>query len=157
MRSDYEKELLKSKPEYFVNRSRIDCPTYDVVDVHSEQWLRFIKEEDPDIIFSICCNVIFKQELLDIPSLGTCVLHEGITPEYKGLHTPIWALLNRDFDCLGYSIIKANNVIDGGDVLVQGKYDLKEKEGLRTWSWVGHNALIEGIPAMKKAFKELEE
>lgn len=150
-----EKELLLSKPDYFINNTELSCETHDVANVHSEKWIQFIKDQKPDIIFSICCNVIFKKELLDIPRLGTYILHEGITPEYKGLHTPIWALMNNEPDGLGYSLIKANHEIDGGEILDQGGYQLKENEGIRTWSWVGHNALIEGMPNIEKALDKL--
>ena len=156
LRGRKEKKLKRSKPDYFVNELKLECPTYQVSNVHSKNWLELIKNHKPDIIFSICCNVIFRPKLLEIPRLGTYILHEGITPEYKGLHTPIWALLNGDLDCIGYSVIKANSEIDGGVILDQGAYNLKKDEGLKTWSWVGHNALIEGLPQIKEAFNQLE-
>jgi len=156
LRSGKEKELKAAQPDYYYKSSALPCPSFDVANVHSYAWIEYIKEQQPNIIFSICCNVIFREKLLSIPKLGTYILHEGVTPEYKGLHTPIWALMRNDPAGLGYSVLKADAQIDGGDVLVQGRYLLGEEEGLHTWSWIGHNALVEGMPAIREAFKHLE-
>ncbi len=157
LRRGTEKKLFNTKPDYFTNKINLNYPTFEVDDIHSERWLNFIKEKEPDIIFSNCCNVIFKLNLYSIPKFGTYVLHEGITPEYKGLHSTIWALLNDEREKIGYTLLKINEIIDGGEIVNQGIYKLKENEGLRTWSWIAHNSLIEGLPNIKEAFKMLEK
>jgi folate-dependent phosphoribosylglycinamide formyltransferase PurN len=152
-----EAKFKDTQPEYFITEVELPFPSYSVENIHDFNWLRLIEQSSPDIIFSLCCNVIFKPVLTNIPKYGTFILHEGLTPEYKGLHTTLWALLKGDYKSVGYTLFKANNVIDGGEILAQGNYRLKDGENYRTWSWIGHNALIEGLDNIKKALKNLEQ
>ena len=148
--------FLQQAPEFFCDWPDLPCPSFDVDNIHSKRWLEYIEEQQPDILFSICCNVIFRPQLFNIPKLGTYVLHEGLTPEYKGLHTPIWALLNQEPEYVGYTMLRVNEQVDGGEVLSQGRYELAEGEDVRAWSWIGHKALIDGLPAMREALAELD-
>ena len=149
------REFMQRAPDYFQQWPSLPCTSFEVDNIHSKKWLEYIEEQQPDIIFSICCNVIFRPKLYNIPKYGTYVLHEGLTPEYKGLHTPIWAMLKNDDEYIGYTMLRVNDEIDGGDVLSQGKYKLQPGEDVRTWSWVGHNALIQGLPEMRQKIDEL--
>jgi hypothetical protein len=151
-----EKRFKYSRHEYFVNRTVLNCPTFKIKNINDEKWLDLIKSFSPDIIVSACSNVIFKPPFFNIPKYGTFVLHEGITPEYRGLHTTLWALLKKEYNYIGYTVLKVNESIDGGDILLQENYKLKNDESFRTWGWISHIALIEGLDSIKKAFKTLE-
>ena len=150
-------DFFNRKAEWFTDWPKIDCPTYDVDKIHSKKWLDYIEEQQPDIIFSVCCKVIFRPKLFNIPRLGTFVLHEGLTPEYKGLHTPIWALLNKEPEYVGYTMLRVNEGIDDGEVIIQDGYELKEGEDVRCWSWVGHKAIIDGMDDMRNKLAEIDE
>ena len=153
----HTRTFFKQAPEFFLKWSKLTCPCYDVDNIHSKKWIDYIEEQKPDILFSVCCTVIFRPKLFNIPRLGTYVLHEGLTPEYKGLHTPIWALINDEQEYLGYTMLRVNESIDGGDVILQDGYDLKEDEDVRCWSWVAHKAIIDGLPKLRKTLADLEE
>jgi len=152
-----EFKFRNTKPEYFINYNAPTCPTYFVEDIHDDKWLSLIKSYSPDIIFSMCCNVIFKQILYKIPTYGTFVLHEGLCPEYKGLHTTLWALFKKEYGFIGYTLFKIDDNIDDGKILTQANYTLKHNESIKTWSWIGHNALIEGLDNIKDALRRLEK
>ena len=153
----HSKQMLASDPDFFLKSTKLPCPAFQVSNIHNKKWLSYIQEQEPDLIFSICCNVIFRPKLYSIPKYGTFVLHEGLTPEYKGLHTPIWALLNNEEEFIGYTVLRVNDEIDGGEVLVQDTYKLAPGEDIRTWSWIGHNALIQGLPKIRDSLAELEK
>lgn len=152
-----EAALKHTKPAWFVERIVLPFPGYEVHNIHEPRWLELVAGNQPDMIFSVCSNVLFKPQLYNIPQLGTFVLHEGLTPEYKGLHTTLWALAKGEHQYLGYTLLKVNKRIDDGEILVQGRYNLKPGEGCRSWSWVGHNACIEGLDNIKAALKQLEQ
>ncbi|HTA83541.1 MAG TPA: formyltransferase family protein [Bacteroidia bacterium] len=152
-----EFEFYKARPEYSTEIAMTYSPEYIAENIHEEKQLEIIRQIKPDIIFSVCCSVIFKKQLYQIPSLGTYVLHEGVTPEYRGLHNNLWAIMKKEYQFIGYTVLKAGNEIDGGEILVQGKYNLGENENFRTWGWVGHNAIIEGMENIKMALKQLEQ
>lgn len=116
----------------------------------------FIEKIKPDIIFAMCVNDFFPKKLRQIPKYGVYLWHEGITPEYKGLYSPFWALYNKDYDNLGYTLLKMNDKIDAGEVYVQGKVkdiDL-EKHG---FSYIGHKAIYYSLEEVEGFLKKLEK
>jgi methionyl-tRNA formyltransferase len=152
-----EAEFYKTRPEYSSEIDMINAPECVADNIHDAEYVEIIKELKPDIIFSVCCSVFFKPELYEIPSLGTYVLHEGMAPQYKGLHNNLWALMKKDYRHIGYSVIKINKQIDAGEILISGKYVLGNNENYRTWGWVSHNAIIEGMADIKLALRQLEK
>jgi len=147
----------KNIPVEFREAKTLDAPCYIVKSLHSERWLQFTRQLRPDIIFSTCGRVIFRHEFYDIPRFGTFVLHEGITPEYKGLHTPLWAMLRNELEFVGVSLLRVNGSIDGGDILIQERCVVEEDEDFRCWSYVGHKAIISGLPEVELALNRLFE
>jgi hypothetical protein len=147
----------KTQPEYCNNSIPLSCPVYKVDNINSRKWTEFCGSLSPDIILATCSHIIFKPELYNTPALGTYVIHEGLTPEYKGLHTPLWALMKKEFQYIGYTVFKVNDKIDGGEILAQGTYPISECECYKKWSWIGHNAIISGLVNIRQSFKELEK
>ena len=83
--------------------------------------LLHVRTLQPDIIFSHCIHQFFSTELRSIPKIGTFMWHTGIMPQYRGLYSPFWALHNVDLGNIGYSLFRVSEVLDGGDVYVQGR------------------------------------
>lgn len=144
-------------PEQFIYPKPLNVPEYNVRNIHSDDWVAKIKEMDADIMFSVCGTVIFKPKVYELPRLGTFVLHEGLTPEYKGLHTPLWALMQGEPEFLGYTLLQVDRSIDGGKVLVQGVYSPPKDCGVRQWSFIAHHAIINGLNEMNESLLKLEE
>ncbi len=152
-----EIEYYRKRPEYYFEPIVLNVNVCNTNNIHSTECITEIMKMKPDIIFSVCSSVIFTTELYEIPELGTYVLHEGITPEYRGLHNNLWALMKKDFNNIGYTLLKVTGQIDGGEILVQGKYTLGKDENFRSWSWISHNAIIEGMRDIMEALKQLEK
>jgi len=152
-----EAVFWKTRAEYCDPSIQLNYPVYQVNNINNKEWVELCRELKPDIILATCSQVIFKPQLYTIPSLGTYIIHEGLTPEYKGLHTPLWALMKKDFQHIGYTVLKANEKIDGGEILIQGTYSIQPGESYRAWSWIGHNAIIAGLDDIRRCFRELEK
>jgi len=152
-----ESAFWRSRPEYCDNSLGLNCPAYYVNNINGQHWIDLCNEIAPDIILATCSHIILKPALYNIPKLGTYIIHEGLTPEYKGLHTPLWALMKKDFQNIGYTVFKVNSKIDGGEILAQESYQLQTGENYRTWSWIGHNAIISGLENIRQHFTELEK
>ena len=144
-----KKKRITAFPKEFIEKSEISCEEFDVSNINSEKWINMVKKYEADLIFSVCSAVIFKKELYDAPRYGTLVLHEGLTPEYKGLHTPLWALMKKEYEFIGYTLLRVNDEIDGGNIISQRKYTLKEDEDFKVWSFVAHYAIVDGLDKMK--------
>lgn len=151
-----ESLFWKQRAEYCDTSIQLNCPVHQVHNIHAKQWIELCKQLKPDVILATCSQVIFKPELYTIPSMGTYIIHEGLTPEYKGLHTSLWALMKKEFEYIGYTILKANDKIDGGEILMQTTYTPGPAEDYRSWSWIGHHAIISGVDDILFCFNELE-
>jgi methionyl-tRNA formyltransferase len=150
-----EKFLWSARmPVRFRNISTVAKPCYSCDDIHRDYWLQKLRDIAPDIIFGVCTHTIFKPSLFTIPKFGMFMLHEGITPEYRGLHTPAWALLQQEPEYIGYTLLKIDEGIDSGPILCQGRCPDVARFGF-CWSFIGHMALVYGLPDIKKALDTL--
>jgi hypothetical protein len=151
-----DKYLWKKKlPLKFTSYPNIDCAIHSTDDIHAKYELDIIQNLKPDLILSVCTNTIFKKELFNIPKYGMFMLHEGITPEYKGLHTIIWSIIKRDYEYFGYTFFKIDENIDGGRILCQNAFSDAKDFGL-CWGTGGHLALINGLAEVKDSILKLK-
>lgn len=79
------------------------------------------------IDLNIICGFpyIFNSNLLKSAKYGTINLHGGKLPDYKGGSPLNWQIINGEKK-IGFSIIKADHTIDGGDILAQSSFRLRE-------------------------------
>jgi hypothetical protein len=126
-----------------------------VADVNSPEVLAYLEERRPDVALAMCINNYFGPELRSIPRLGVFLWHEGITPEYRGLYSPFWAVHNLDFDRIGYTLFRMNDRYDAGEVFVQGR--ARDVDPVRHGApYLGHKAIADSLPAVEKLLVELE-
>ena len=97
-----------------------------IKEVNSNKVINFIKKNKVDINIICAFPYIFKKELLNSAKFGTLNMHGGKLPNYKGASTLNWQIINGEKK-IGISIIKADSSIDGGDILSQYSFNLKDK------------------------------
>ena len=86
---------------------------------------RSCRSVQPDLAIARC-KVILKREIFEIPRVGTFVMHPGICPEYRNAHGCFWALVNRDLDRVGMTLLRVDAGIDTGPVYLHGTCDIDE-------------------------------
>lgn len=59
--------------------------------VMSEGTLAFLRAREPDLIISLC-HQILKEPLISLPRSGIINLHPGVLPEFKGIQPYFWEL-----------------------------------------------------------------
>lgn len=156
-----KKESLKIKSlveSYSVNSHKqlSDIRQIMIEDINSKELERILKAEKLDAAFSLCIDVYLPNRLINLPKHGIFLWHEGITPEYRGLYSPFWALANKDYDNLGYTLLKMSSKLDAGDIYVQGK--VNNIDPMIDWhSYIGHKAIIDSLPDTKKFIYDLEK
>jgi methionyl-tRNA formyltransferase len=97
-------------------------------------------------MFAMCIDVYLPERLIDLPRLGTFLWHEGITPDYRGVYSPFWALSNEDHENLGYTLLRMNHKLDAGDIYLQGKAE--NIDAFEDWhSYIGHKAVLDSLPS----------
>ena len=80
-----------------------------------------------DYLFSITTLSVLSAEVVALPSLAAINFHDGPLPEYAGLNTPIWAMLNGEHRH-GITWHLMTQAVDQGDILVQRRFDLSDNE-----------------------------
>jgi methionyl-tRNA formyltransferase len=120
-------------------------PRLVVSSPNSDDAREFMATLQPDIAIARC-KVILKREIFEIPRVGTFVMHPGICPEYRNAHGCFWALVNRDFDRVGMTLLKVDAGIDTGPVYLQGTCDIDEVRESHTV--IQYRAVIENLDAI---------
>jgi len=120
----------------------MSVPRLVVSTPNSAEARAFLQERRPDLAIARC-KVILKREIFEIPRVGTFVMHPGICPEYRNAHGCFWALVNRDLDRVGMTLLKVDAGIDTGPVYLHGTCDIDEVR--ETHTVIQHRAVIENL------------
>ncbi|CAM2005329.1 MupA/Atu3671 family FMN-dependent luciferase-like monooxygenase [Acanthopleuribacter pedis] len=84
--------------------------------------------EDPyDYFFSITHLSMLPDEILQTPQKAAINFHDGPLPDYAGLNTPAWALLNGE-ERYGITWHLITSGVDTGDILKQQLFDVVPRE-----------------------------
>jgi folate-dependent phosphoribosylglycinamide formyltransferase PurN len=102
-----------------------NVPKVVVANPNSEVSRAFLNSVKPDIIIARC-KFILKPEIFSLARVGAFALHPGICPEYRNAHGCFWALVNRDLDRVGMTLLKIDKGIDTGPVYLQAGCSIDE-------------------------------
>ncbi len=97
-----------------------------------------------DYLFSITNLEVLPPAILALPRRAAINLHDGPLPEYAGLNTPVWALLNGERNH-GISWHLMTDRVDEGAVLVERRFPITAGETALTLNTKCFEAAIEGF------------
>lgn len=80
-----------------------------------------------DYLFSITNLSVVAEPVLSLPRRAAINFHDGPLPEYAGLNTPVWALLNGERE-YGITWHLMTGRVDQGAILVQRRFAIDEHE-----------------------------
>jgi folate-dependent phosphoribosylglycinamide formyltransferase PurN len=106
-------EVARLRATYPADLSRV--PRIVAANPNRREVRRFIEGLQPDLIIARC-KFILKREIFDIPRRGTFALHPGICPEYRNAHGCFWALVRRDLERVGMTLLRIDEGVDTGPV-----------------------------------------
>lgn len=112
------------------------CQKYNVEvvgikNINDEENIKIIKEINPDFIFVIGISQLIKKEIIDIPKFGCIGLHPSLLPKNRGRAVLPWTILNEEKET-GLTLFKIDEGTDSGDILVQEKIKISEREDSNT-------------------------
>jgi len=99
----------------------------------SEVFVSFLKSLHPDIIVIVAFGRILPKAILDIPRYGCINLHASLLPKYRGAAPIQWALLNGEKET-GITVMKINELLDTGEIILQEKVKIEESDKATTLS-----------------------
>jgi methionyl-tRNA formyltransferase len=92
-------------------------PVTESNNINSAEGLLILRKMQPDLILSVRYGVILKNEAIRTARLGVLNLHSGLLPNYRGVMTTFWAMLNGE-TTIGTTLHYINDAnIDAGDIV----------------------------------------
>ena len=86
-----------------------------------------IIEMNPDMIVVVSYGKILPKSILELPKFGCINVHPSLLPKYRGSAPIQWAILNGD-KTTGTTIMKMDEHMDSGDIIIQKEVAINEDE-----------------------------
>lgn len=109
-------ELLRE----YARRDRFNL--YFIDDPNHAEGLALLKSIAPDVL-AVNVLSILRRPVLDIPKVASVNIHTGYLPDYRGLDSRRWAIL--DGGSVGVSAHFVDEGLDTGEILVRKTLDLQ--------------------------------
>lgn len=117
-----------------------------------EAFLDTLRAFRPDISVVVAYGHILLPEVLELPGWGSVNLHASLLPELRGAAPVNWAVV-RGYDCTGVTVMRMNQGMDEGPILLQREVPISEDDtasGLYLrLSELGAEALIETLALLE--------
>ena len=111
-----------------------DIPVFTPYKIkNNTSFIETLKLFSSDVFIVIAYGKILSSEILSIPRYGCWNAHASLLPRWRGAAPIHWALLKGD-SFTGVGIIKMDEGLDTGDLLLEEKVRIKESDNLHTLS-----------------------
>lgn len=126
--------------------------THQTDDYGKPETMAFIQNLQPDLIL-VHSGYWVGKKVRNIVNGRVIGGHPGITPDYRGVHSPFWAIFNGEPEKLGYSVFWLDSGVDTGDILYQSSVPIENGDSYFTLSWKGMVGIAEN---QARLIKEME-
>ena len=100
---------------------------------NNTSFVKTLKSFNSDVFVVIAYGKILSNEILSIPKYGCWNAHASLLPRWRGAAPIHWALLKGD-SFTGVGIMKMDEGLDTGDLLLEEKVRIEESDNLHTLS-----------------------
>jgi methionyl-tRNA formyltransferase len=112
--------------------AELQLPMIDIESFKGEG-CQVLRELSPDLVVVVSFGLIIPKWFLDIPLEGAINVHPSALPKYRGPSPMQWAIWNGEEET-AISVIKMNERMDAGDVILQEPVLLDKEEDFSTLS-----------------------
>ena len=123
-------------------------PVYEPRDVNAPTFLDTLGKLSPDLIVSVSPPQVFREGLIELPTLGCINVHSSLLPKYRGVLPTFWVLANGEQET-GVTVHYISKRIDEGDIILQQKVTITPEETLHSLikkcKGVGADLVLEAI------------
>jgi methionyl-tRNA formyltransferase len=109
---------LRGRAAAFGYPDRVPRERFD--DANEPDAVAALRRLEPDVLVVLGTSIL-RAPVLSIPKRAALNVHGGIVPEYRNVHSEVWAVLARDHDNVGTSILHLDEGIDSGAVALAGR------------------------------------
>jgi methionyl-tRNA formyltransferase len=141
----------------FAEQNGIEC--YFLRSPNDKNFIDKLKRMNVDVIINQGQSIL-KKKLLSTPRIGVINRHNALLPKNRGRLTPFWVLYKREKET-GVSIHFVDEGIDSGDIIVQERFPVKEKDNFNTLAkknyQVADKAMIKALELLEKGDFQLKK
>jgi len=100
---------------------------YQPETLKDEKAVEYIKAFSPEVFVVVSFGQMLPQEILDIPELYSINLHPSLLPKYRGAAPINWAIIKGE-KVTGLTVIRINERMDSGDIMLQKKIPIEKDD-----------------------------
>jgi hypothetical protein len=138
-----ERTLARLRARFPAQLSMV--PRVVVANPNDPEARAFLEERRPDLLVARC-KFILKRQVFALAERGTFVLHPGICPEYRNAHGCFWALVNRDHERVGMTLLRVDEGVDTGPIYLQASCPIDEVRESHTV--IQYRVVLENLDAI---------
>ena len=101
--------------------------TYEVESLRETSVMKHLKAFSADLFVVVAFGQILPESVLKIPRIYSINLHASLLPKYRGAAPINWAIMNGESHT-GLTIIKMNEKMDAGDIVLQRRVPIEKEE-----------------------------
>ncbi len=114
-------------PPVKIEAERLKIDIWQPSSLKKEEAVQIIREKEPDIILVVAYGKILPPSILEIPKVAPLNVHFSLLPKYRGAAPVQWAIIRGEKET-GVTIIKMNERMDAGDILISEKVPIDPKD-----------------------------
>lgn len=119
----------------------------------SAEAIEELRQYPADMFVVAAYGQILKQEVLDMPRLGSINIHASLLPKYRGAAPIQWAILD-GLKETGVTIMHMDAGIDTGNIIMQEKIEIEDTDTGESLfdklADLGAKAIVKAIPLIEK-------
>lgn len=113
--------------------SRHNLRVYQPERVRKPDFIRTLRELQPQAIVVVAFGQIIPKTVLDLPPCGCINVHPSLLPKYRGAAPIQWALINGEEET-GVTIMLLDETEDTGDIILQRRVSVAPEDNAATLS-----------------------
>ncbi len=144
--SEHKVVAVVTQPDREQGRSMKPAPTpvkslaikhktrvYQPEKINDQAFITSVKALEADVFIVVSFGSLMPQEVLEIPKMYAINLHPSLLPKYRGAAPVNWAIINGETRT-GLTIIRMNERLDAGDMMLQRKVDIEKGDDAESLS-----------------------
>ena len=140
-------------------KNKINTRYPEKLDTNEE--LKFIKDLKPDVVVVVAYGKIIPSNFLDIKNIRFINVHASLLPRWRGAAPIQRSIMNLD-KVTGISIMKIDQKLDTGPVMLQKKISINEQDDYESLSnklsTLGSDLILKSLDLIEKgSFKFIEQ
>ena len=143
-------KINPSPIDYFCKKNKIDCK--NPISLNNKEQFEIFKKLSPDIVIVVAYGKIIPKNFFKLARFGFINIHASLLPKWRGAAPIQRSIMNRDKK-IGVSIMKIEEKLDSGPILVKKEFALDRKsthgEIEKLLSVLGANLLMKNLENIK--------